>query len=84
MRQICCARARKAAALSQAAAQIASTQAKGKGMGDVEHYTISVTTSDGKTHDLTLNASGGSGEMEGVAPATAKSDPGSSRKRKKS
>jgi hypothetical protein len=57
--------------LSQAASQISAKQAKGKGVGDLEHYAISVKTSDGKVHDVSLNTSGSSAEMEGVPPATA-------------
>jgi phosphohistidine phosphatase SixA len=58
--------------LAQAASQIAATQAKRKGMGDLEQYDISVKTSDGKTHSVKLNTSGSSTELEGVSPAAAK------------
>jgi broad specificity phosphatase PhoE len=58
--------------LPQAAQQIAAIQAKGKATGDVEHYIIRVTASDGKTTEVSLNTTGSSTEMAGVPPAAAK------------
>jgi broad specificity phosphatase PhoE len=60
------------AVLSKATSQLAAVQSAGKGMGDVEQYNISVKTSDGKTHNVSLNASGSTAEMQGVDPAAAK------------
>jgi len=57
--------------LSQTANRLATTQNAGRGTGDIEHYTITVTTADGKTHNVSLNAPGGA-DMEAVAAPTAK------------
>lgn len=58
--------------LSQTATRLAAAQSAGRGTGDIEHYTITVKTADGKTHNVTLNAPGGGSDMEAVAPPTAK------------
>jgi hypothetical protein len=56
------------ALLSQAAAAIAKKP--GKGMGDVEHYLITIKTADGATHQVSLNSSGG--DTEGMSAQAAK------------
>lgn len=59
--------------LSQSANRLAAAQSAGRGTGDIEHYTITVKTADGKTHNVSLNAPGGGGaNMEAVAAPTAK------------
>jgi phosphohistidine phosphatase SixA len=58
--------------LEKAAKAIADYHAKAKGMGDVEEYTVSVKTSDGKTHDVTFNTSGSDDELKSLPPAAAK------------
>ena len=55
--------------LSHAARQIATRTA---GAADLDHYHITVKTKDGKTHDVDLNTSGASNELEGVSPAVVK------------
>ncbi len=54
--------------LSKAAAQIA---ARTRGSADLDHYQIAVTTNDGKTHDISLNTSCASNELQDVSPAVA-------------
>lgn len=56
------------ALLSQAATAIANKP--GLGMGDVEHYLITIKTADGATHQVSLNSSGG--DTEGISPQAAK------------
>jgi len=58
------------AVLSQAASRIAASAARGA--ADLDHYHITVKTEDGKTHDLDVNTSGASNELQGVSPAVAK------------
>jgi len=57
------------AELSKAAGQIA---ARTRGAADLDHYQIAVTTKDGKTHDISLNTSGASNELQDLPPAAAK------------
>ncbi len=57
-------------ALKQTASQLAARQSSSRGAADMDHYTITIKTADGKTQNITLNSSGGS--EPGVAPATAK------------
>jgi hypothetical protein len=57
------------AELSKAAGQIA---ARTRGAADLDHYQIAVTTKDGKVHDISLNTSGASNELQDVSPAVAK------------
>ncbi len=57
------------AELSKAAGQIA---ARTRGAADLDHYQIAITTKDGKTHDVSLNTSGASNELQDVSPAVAK------------
>jgi broad specificity phosphatase PhoE len=57
------------AELSKAAGQIA---ARTRGAADLDQYQITVTTKDGKTHDISLNTSGASNELQDVSPAAAK------------
>lgn len=57
------------ALLAQAATAIANKP--GRGMGDVEHYLITVTTGDGKSQQISLNSAGGS-DIQGIAPESAK------------
>ena len=56
------------ALLSQAATAIANKPRRG--MGDVEHYLITIKTADGATHQVSLNSSGG--DTEGISPEAAK------------
>ncbi len=55
--------------LAKAAGQIA---ARTRGAGDLDYYQIAVKTKDGKTHDISLNTSGASNELQDVSPAVAK------------
>lgn len=55
--------------LTRAKQQVAANTAKS---GDLDFYTISVTTKDGKTHTVDLNMSGTSAEMKNVSPAASK------------
>jgi len=55
--------------LSLAAGQIAARTAKA---ADLDHYHITVKTKDGKSHDVDLNTSGASNELQGVSPAVVK------------
>ena len=57
------------AALSDAAAKIAIRTARS---ADLDHYHISVTTKDGKTHEVDLKTSGATNELQDVSPAMAK------------
>lgn len=54
--------------LSQAATAIANKPRRG--MGDVEHYLITIKTADGASHQISLNSSGG--DTEGIPPQAAK------------
>ena len=54
--------------LLQAAKQLTTRP----GAADLDHYHITVKTKDGKSHDVDLNTSGSSKEMEGVSPAVVK------------
>lgn len=56
--------------LKQTASQLAAKQGSSHGAADIEHYTITVKTADGKTHNISLNSTGGS--EPGVSPAAAK------------
>jgi len=55
--------------LDKAAKQIAS-QRKG-GAADLDDYQITITTQDGKSHQVHLNMSPDPKELQGVSPATA-------------
>src|SRR5207249_4858856 len=55
--------------LSQAAGQIAARTAQAR---DIDHYQITITTKDGKTHNVELNTSGASNELQGVSPEVVK------------
>lgn len=55
--------------LKQTATQLAKRSSSG-GAADIEHYTITVKTADGKTHNISLNSTGGA--EAGVSPAAAK------------
>lgn len=54
--------------LSQAATAIANKPRRG--MGDVDHYLITIKTADGATHQVSLNSSGG--DTEGISPEAAR------------
>jgi hypothetical protein len=54
--------------LSQAATAIANKP--GRGTGDVEHYLITIKTTDGNIHHISLNSSGG--DTQGIPPQAAK------------
>jgi hypothetical protein len=56
--------------LDKAATQIARNQRAGA--ADLDHYHITITTKDGKSHDVTLNTSLASNELDGVSPAVVK------------
>jgi hypothetical protein len=56
--------------LDKAATQIARNQRAGT--ADLDHYRITITTKDGKSHDVDLNTSLASNELRGVSPAVAK------------
>jgi hypothetical protein len=56
--------------LQKAIAQITGNQKAGA--ADMDHYHITVTTKDGKSHDLDLNTSLSSNELRGVSPGVVK------------
>ena len=45
--------------------------ARTRGAGDLDNYLITVKTKDGKTHNVSLNTSGSSTELQDVSPAVA-------------
>jgi len=55
--------------LSETGKQIAAAPG-GRGAADLEHYTVTVKTSDGKTQEISLNIPGGP-ENQSIAPAAA-------------
>jgi hypothetical protein len=56
--------------LSKAATQIAGNQMAGA--ADTDHYHVTITTKDGKSHEVDLNTSLASNELQGVSPAVVK------------
>jgi hypothetical protein len=56
--------------LEKAATQIARNRSRGA--ADLDHYQITITTQDGKHHDVDLNTSLSSNELRGVSPAVVR------------
>jgi hypothetical protein len=56
--------------LEKAATQIARNRSRGA--ADLDHYQITITTQDGKHHDVEFNTSLSSNDLRGVSPAVVK------------